>query len=142
MQPDLKSFRIYTPLGHSTDGNIHLKGETPNKTNTTDLLEMLCLKCIYHTQFATVLLYSELLTERNVLVPLVKIFVRPHKAITVEPACNMDTLGPSLDYLGILIFQVSLCTKGILWDLKQVCGLCRCSYFQVSTGCNVHLATH
>ena len=29
--------------------------------------------------------------------------------------CNMDTLGPT-DYQGVLIFQVSLCTKGVLWE--------------------------
>ena len=37
------------------------------------------------------------------------------------------------DYQGVPIFQVSLCTKGLLWDLNWVYELCRCPYFRVST---------
>ena len=41
--------------------------------------------------------------------------------VIIEPASYvMDTLGPTKcpDYQGVLIFQVSLCTKGLFWDLN------------------------
>ena len=56
--------------------------------------------------------------------------VNNHKMCTVEPVYygHLGTNQKCPDYQGVLIFQVSLCTKGLLWDLNQVCGLCRCPH--------------
>ena len=56
-------------------------------------------------------------------------FVIQWNPSNIDPPGNNQTCP---DNQGALSFQVNLCTKGLLWDLNSVCGLCRCPHVHIN----------